>query len=63
MFSWLPPLQQGAAIIGVALLLIVVIFLIARVARVSQPLALALAVTPPMALAVVLERSLAIGLI
>lgn len=63
MFSWLPPLQQGAAIIGVALLLIVVIFLIARVARVSQPLALALAVTPPMALVVVLERSLASGLI
>ena len=44
-------------------LLIIVIFLIARVARLSQPLALAVANTPPMALAVVLERGLASGLI
>ena len=63
MFSWLPPLQQGVAIVTAALLLIIVIFLIARVARLSQPLALAVAITPPMALAVVLERGLASGLI
>lgn len=63
MFSWLPPLQQGAAIVSVSLLLIVVIFLIARVARLSQPLALAVAITPPMALVVALERGLASGLI
>lgn len=63
MFIWLSPLQQGPAIVGVALLLIVVVFLIARVARLSQPLSLALALTPPMALAAALERSLASGLI
>jgi hypothetical protein len=63
MFSWLPPVQQGPAIVFAAMLLIVVIFLIARVARLSQPLALAVALTPPMALALALERSLAGGLI
>ncbi len=63
MFTWLPPLQQGPAIVFAALLLIVVIFLIARVARLSQPLALAVALTPPMALVIALERSLASGLI
>ena len=63
MFNWLPPLQQGPAIVFAALLMIVVIFLIARVARLSQPLALALALTPPMALALALERGLASGLI
>ena len=63
MFSWLPPVQQGPAIVFASLLLIVVIFLIARVARLSQPLALAVALTPPMALAIALERSLASGLI
>lgn len=63
MFSWLPPLQQAPAIVFAAVVLIVVIFLIARVARLSQPLALAVALTPPMALAIVLERGLASGLI
>ena len=63
MFNWLPPLQQGPATIGVALLFIVLVFLIARVARLSQPLALAVALTPPMAVAVALERAFATGLI
>lgn len=63
MFSWLPPPQQGTATIAVSLLFIVVVFLIARVARLSQPLALALALTPPMAIAVALERAFASGLI
>jgi hypothetical protein len=63
MFGWLPPLQQGTAIVAASLLFIVVIFLIARVARLSQPLALAVALTPPMALAVALERAVASGLI
>ena len=63
MFSWLPTLQQGPAIVFTALLLIVVIFLIARVARLSQPLALAMALTPPMALVIALERGLTSGLI
>jgi hypothetical protein len=63
MFSWLPPLQQGTATIAAALLFIVVVFLIARVAKLSQPLALALALTPPMAIAVALERGFASGLI
>ena len=63
MYSWLPAPQQGPTIVFAALLLIVVIFLIARIARLSQPLALAVALTPPMALAIALERSLASGLI
>ncbi|WP_141728443.1 hypothetical protein [Devosia insulae] len=63
MFSWLPPLQQGSATIGASLLFIVLVFLIARVARLSQPLSLALALTPPMAIAVALERGFASGLI
>ncbi|WP_055047420.1 hypothetical protein [Devosia sp. A16] len=63
MFNWLPPLQQGPATIGASLLFIVLVFLIARVARLSQPLALAVALTPPMAVAVALERAFASGLI
>lgn len=63
MFGWLPPLQQSAAIVAVSLLFIVVIFLIGRVARLSQPLALAVALTPPMALVVAFERAVASGLI
>jgi len=63
MFSWLPPLQQGSATVVASLLFIVVVFLIARVARLSQPLALAVALVPPLAIAMALERGFASGLI
>lgn len=62
MSSWLPLLQQNAAMLFASVLMIVVLFLIARVARLSQPLALALALTP-MAYAVAVERSMLAGLI
>ena len=55
-------LQQHAAMLFAYVLLIVVIFLIARVARLSQGMALALALTP-MAYAVALQNGLALGLI
>lgn len=55
-------LQQHAAMLFAYVLLIVVIFLIARVARLSQGMALALALTP-MAYAVALQNGMALGLI
>ncbi|MBN9309211.1 MAG: hypothetical protein J0I99_17970 [Devosia sp.] len=55
-------LQQDAAMLFASVLLIVAIFLIARVARLSQGLALALALTP-MAYAVALDNGLALGFI
>lgn len=61
MSSWLPLLQQNAAILFATVLMIAVLFLIARVARLSQPMALALALTP-MAYAVALNHG-ALGLI
>ena len=54
-------LQLHAAMLFAYVLLIVVIFLIARVARLSQGMALALALTP-MAYAVALQNGLALGL-
>ncbi len=63
MFSWLPLFQQGSATIIASLVFIIVVFLIARIARLSQPLALAVALVPPMAIAVALERGFASGLI
>lgn len=62
MISWLPVLQQEAAVLFASVLLIVAIFLIARVARLSQPLALALALTP-MAYALAFDRAVLLGLI
>lgn len=55
-------LQLHAAMLFAYVLLIVVIFLTARVARLSQGMALALALTP-MAYAVALQNGLALGLI
>ncbi|MDF2981386.1 MAG: hypothetical protein K0Q69_1158 [Devosia sp.] len=60
MFNWLP---QGSATIAVSVIFIMVVFLIARVARLSQPLALALALTPPLAIVAALQYAFASGLI
>ncbi|CAN7250756.1 hypothetical protein ASC89_11400 [Devosia sp. Root413D1] len=60
MFSWL---SQGSASIVASLLFIVVVFLIARVARLSQPRALALALAPPLAIVAALQYAFASGLI
>ncbi|MDB5538608.1 MAG: hypothetical protein JWQ89_335 [Devosia sp.] len=60
--SWFPLLQQNATILLASVLLIIVLFLIARVARLSQPLALALALTPT-ACAVALNQGAMLGLI
>lgn len=55
-------LQQNAGMLFASVLLIVAIFLIGRVARLSQGLALALALTP-MAYAVALDHGMLLGLI
>ncbi len=55
-------LQQHAAMLFACVVLIVAFFLIARLARVSQGLSLALALTP-MAYAVALHNGLLLGLI
>lgn len=55
--SWLPVLQQNAAILFAFVLMIVALFLIARVAKLSQPMSLALALTP-MAYAVALSHGI-----
>ncbi|MDC9822787.1 hypothetical protein PRN20_03500 [Devosia sp. ZB163] len=53
-------LQHEVAVLFASVLLIVVVFLIARVARLSQGLSLALALSP-IAYVVALERGLLIG--
>jgi hypothetical protein len=62
MIAALDLLHQNAAVLFAYVLLIVVLFLIARVARLSQGMALALALTP-MAYAVAIESGVALGLI
>ncbi len=62
MSSTMEMLQQNAGMLFASVLLIVVVFLIARVARLSQGLALALALTP-MAYAVALDHGMLLGLI
>ncbi len=57
MESWLPLLQQHAAVLFASVILIVSLFLIARVARVRQPLALALALAP-MAFALAFDQAI-----
>ena len=49
--------QHAVAVLFGSVLLIVAIFLIARLAKLSQPLALALALSP-MALALALDRAI-----
>lgn len=55
-------LHQHAAMLFAYVLLIVAVFLIARVARLSQGMSLALALTP-MAYAVALHNGMLLGLI
>ncbi len=62
MTSALELLQHNAGMLFASVLLIVVLFLIARVARLPQGLALAVALAP-MAYAVALDRGLMLGLI
>lgn len=57
MDAWFPVLQQHAAVLFASVLLIVSLFLIARVARVRQPLALALALAP-MAFALAFDQAI-----
>jgi hypothetical protein len=55
-------LQHNAAVLFAYVVIIVALFLVARVARLSQGMALALALTP-MAYAVAIHNGLALGLI
>jgi hypothetical protein len=52
------PLQHGAAVLFASVLLLMVVFLIARVAHVRQTLALSLALAP-MAIGLLLEHAMA----
>jgi hypothetical protein len=56
------PLQHSAAVLFASVLLLVVVFLIARVAHVRQTLALALALAP-MAIGLLLEHVMAAALL
>ena len=55
--DWYAALQVGAASLFASVLLIVVVFLIARISKVSQPTALALALAP-MAFALAFDRAI-----
>ena len=55
-------LQQNAAVLFAYVVIIVAMFLIARIARLSQGMSLAVALTP-MAYAVALQNGLALGVI
>lgn len=55
-------LQQNAAVLFAYVVIIVALFLVARVARLSQGMSLALALTP-MAYAVAIHNGVALGLI
>jgi hypothetical protein len=55
--DWFVVVQQNAAWLFASVLLIIVMFLIARVGKVSQPLALALALAP-MAFVLALDKAI-----
>lgn len=55
-------LQQNAAVLFAYVIIIVAMFLVARIARLSQAMSLAVALTP-MAYAVALQNGLSLGLI
>ncbi len=55
--DWYVTLQSEAAVLFASVLLIIVVFLIARIGKVSQPTALALALSP-MAFALAFDRAI-----
>jgi hypothetical protein len=55
--EWYVTLQQHTAVLFASVLLIVVVFLIARIGKLSQPTALALALSP-MAFVLVLNKAI-----